>query len=245
VNILHPTSGTSSLLGTNSTKLSPKDFQQIGYVSENQELPGWMTLDYFLAYLKPFYPRWDDALAQDLVREFHLPGDRRLSQLSRGMRMKAALASSLAYRPPLIILDEPFNGLDPLARDEFVEGLLERATNTTILISSHDLAEVESFASHIGFMSAGRIQCSEEIGSLTNRFREIEVTLSAADLPAAWPDHWSKPQTSGAVLRFVESRFDETRTASDLAEIFPQAIDISVRPLSLREIFKSLAKGTR
>jgi energy-coupling factor transporter ATP-binding protein EcfA2 len=81
------------------------------------------------------------------------------------MKMKAALASALAYRPRLILLDEPFSGLDPLVRDDFIQGLLARASGATILISSHDLAEVESFVSHIGYLDAGRIQFSEEPSS--------------------------------------------------------------------------------
>ena len=115
-------------------------------------MPEWMTVGYFLAYLKPFYPTWDDARAEELLRQFDLPRDRKLKHLSRGMKMKAALASSLAYRPKLIVLDEPFSGLDPLVRDEFIEGLLESAGEATILISSHDLAEIESFASHVGYL---------------------------------------------------------------------------------------------
>ena len=69
--------------------------------------------------------------------------------------MKAALASSLAYRPEVVVLDEPFTGLDPLARDEFIEGLLERSQNTTVFISSHDLADIETFASHIAISKTG------------------------------------------------------------------------------------------
>ena len=110
---------------------------------------------YYLDYLSNFYPTWDRDLAADLVRQLQLPPDRKLKHLSRGMRMKAALASSLAYRPKLIVLDEPFTGLDALVRDELIEGLLARAENTTILISSHDLAEIESFASHVGYLERG------------------------------------------------------------------------------------------
>jgi ABC-2 type transport system ATP-binding protein len=96
-------------------------------------------VEYFLNYLKAFYPAWDDAVAEELVRNFQLPLDRKLRHLSRGMKMKAALASALAYRPKLIVLDEPFTGLDPLVRDELIESLLERAEGSTIFISSHDL----------------------------------------------------------------------------------------------------------
>src|ERR1035441_6429198 len=91
--------------------------------------------------------------------------------------MKAALASSLAYRPRLIVLDEPFTGLDPLVRDDLIEGLLERAEDATIFISSHDLAEIESFASHIGYLERGRLQFSEELESLSARFREVALTF--------------------------------------------------------------------
>src|SRR5947199_4533721 len=130
-------------------------------------------------YLKPFYPQWDAERAQELLRQFELPRDRKIRNLSHGMRMKAALASSLAYRPELIVLDEPFTGLDALVRDELIEGLLARAENTTILISSHDLAEIESFASHIGYLEGGRLRFSEELESLSARFREIVLTFPA------------------------------------------------------------------
>ena len=81
-----------------------------------------MTVGGMLDYMRPFYPQWDRALERRLVRQFDLPLDRKLKHLSRGMKMKAAFASSLAYRPRLIVLDEPFSGLDPLVRDELIEG---------------------------------------------------------------------------------------------------------------------------
>jgi len=98
---------------------------QIGYVSENMELPLWMTVKQFLDYCRPLYPNWDSDFEARLAREFDLPPATKLKDLSRGMRVKAALLSSLAYRPKLVILDEPFSGLDPLVRDEFIRGLLE------------------------------------------------------------------------------------------------------------------------
>jgi ABC-2 type transport system ATP-binding protein len=233
-------------LDTDARRLSAREFEQIGYVSENQELPEWMTVDYFLAYLKPFYKNWDDGLATELTREFQLPGNRRLGELSRGMKMKAALASSLAYHPRLILLDEPFGGLDPLVRDELIAGLLQRAAGTTIMVSSHDLGEVESFASHVGFMDAGRLRCSEETTTLYERFREVEVTLGdATAILSDWPENWSKPQISGAVVRCIESQFDVGGTTAAIAQSFPGASNVSMRALSLREIFVSLAQAGR
>ncbi len=92
--------------------------------------------------------------------------------------MKAAFASVLAYRPPILVLDEPFSGLDPLVRDELIEVLLDRAPETTIFLSSHDLAEIESFASYVGYLEEGKMLFSEELSLLTERFREVAVTFN-------------------------------------------------------------------
>jgi ABC-2 type transport system ATP-binding protein len=246
MNILKPTSGSAELLGVDSRKLGPESFANIGYVSENQELPEWMTVEYLLAYLKPFYPTWDDARARQLVRQFDLPLDRQLRHLSRGMRMKISLASSLAYRPRLLIMDEPFSGLDPLVREDLIEGLIDSAGETTILISSHDLGEIESFASHIGYLDRGRLQFSEEMTSLTGRFREVEVTVDSPPLlplDRPWPAHWLRPETAPAMVRFVETHFDPDRTADEIRRLFGNVRNISAHPMPLRAIFVSLARS--
>src|SRR5262245_58104796 len=116
LNIVPPDSGSATVLGVDSRSIGPDQLTRIGYVSENQRLPYWMTVAGLLSYCKPFYPDWDDAVASRLIGLLRLPLDRRLSELSRGVRLKAALVSSLAYRPRLLILDEPFSGLDVLVR---------------------------------------------------------------------------------------------------------------------------------
>ncbi len=246
MNILQPTSGRSEVLGAESRRLGPAEFAQIGYVSENQELPGWMTVEYFLHFLRPFYPTWDDTLAGDLLRQFELPPGRKLKQLSRGMYMKAALASSLAYRPKLIVLDEPFTGLDALVRDELIEGLLARAEDTTILISSHDLAEIESFASHVGYLEQGRLQFSEELETLSGRFREMILTFEAPRaVPSGLPSSWVQVEAIGPVVRFVDTQFDAARTPARVQELFPDVRDVAASSMPLRSIFVALAKAGR
>ena len=246
MNILGPTSGRSEVLDADSRKLSPRQFAQIGYVSENQEVPDWMTVGYFLHYFSQFYPTWDRTLADELVKQFQLPLDRKLRHLSHGMRMKAALASSLAYRPKLMVLDEPFTGLDALVRDELIEGFLPRAENTTILISSHDLTEIESFASHIGYLDRGRLQFSEELDTLSGRFREVFVAFSSTPrLPEGLPASWMQPEVSGSAVRFIESRFDAERTPADVRRVFPESGELTVNGMPLRAIFVALAKSSR
>ena len=246
MNARQPTEGTAEVFGRDSRKLSPEDFTQIGYVSENQQMPEWMTVAYFMNYLRPFYPDWDAARAQDLLRQFELPPDRKIRNLSHGMRMKAALASSLAYRPRLIVLDEPFTGLDALVRDELIEGVLECADGATILISSHDLSEVESFASHIGYLDRGRLQFSEEMPSLVDRFREIEITLAnPSQSPISWPAAWLNTEQSATVVRFVDTQFDQERTIAEVHRLFGNTRQISVNRMPLRAIFVTLAKAGR
>jgi ABC-2 type transport system ATP-binding protein len=198
-----------------------------------------------LDYFRAFYPNWDRALEDQLVRQFELPLKRKLKDLSRGMKMKASFASSLAYRPSLVILDEPFSGLDPLVRDELIEGLIERAPETTIFLSSHDLAEIESFSSHVGYLQAGRLLFSEEMTTLANRFRDVTITLTAPSaLPANLPASWLDPQTADCVLHFVQTNFNED-SPRELAERFPSARDIACEPMTLRQIFLSIAKSSR
>jgi ABC-2 type transport system ATP-binding protein len=246
MNILRPTAGSASVLGMDSQSVAAAAFTRIGYVSENQELPDWMTVGQMLAYLRPFYPRWDRELEAQLVRQFDLPLDRRLKHLSRGMRMKAAMASSLAYRPALVVLDEPFSGLDPLVRDELIEGLLERAPETTIFLSSHDLAEIESFASHVGYLDRGRMLFSEEMAVLSDRFREVTITLPApAPLPADLPAAWLLPETADCVVRFVHSQYRGTASEREMAAVFPAANDIAAEPMALRAIFLAVARSSR
>jgi ABC-2 type transport system ATP-binding protein len=246
MNVLRPSSGSAEVLGTDSCHLGPQEFAHIGYVSENQELPAWMTVDYFMRWLKPFYPGWDDGWAEELLRQLDLPRARRLRELSRGMRIKAAMASSLAYHPKLIVLDEPFAGVDSLVRDELIEALLERCAGATVLISSHDMAEIETFASHIGYIEAGRLRFCEEMTSLTARFREIEITFDKPpSLPSPWPQGWFEPTSTPAVLRFVDSRFNPDSTPAEIRRAFPSARGVAINPMPLRAIFVSLAKAAR
>ena len=246
MNIIEGSRGRAEVLGLPSTQIRGRALEIIGYVSENQELPLWMTVRSFLDYLRFFYPTWDADLEKELIRQFQLPVDRKLRHLSRGMRMKAALAGALAFHPKLIVLDEPFTGLDPLVRDELIQSLLERAEEATILISSHDLAEIESFATHVGFLESGRLRFSEELASLTDRFREVELTFDLPPaLPANAPGTWKQINQAATVIRFVDSHFDAERSSAEIQKTFGTVKNVSFNPMSLRSIFLAMARDSR
>src|SRR5882724_1448288 len=243
MNLIRATGGSAIVLGTDSHDIRGKSYTQIGYVSENQEMPEWMKTGALLKYLREFYSTWDSDLEQSLVKQFDLPLDRKIKTLSRGMKMKLALASALAFHPRLIVLDEPFGGLDPLVRDQLIESLLERAAESTVFISSHDLAEIESFSSHVGFLESGKLLFSEEMSCLTTRFREVEFTREVDHpLPSPLPEAWLQTKSFGAMVRFVDSRFNQQNTAADIQRLFGSVTNLQSRALSLRAIFLAMAK---
>lgn len=249
LNLHRPDNGSATVLGTDSRKLGPAQFTQIGYVSENMELPLWMTVRQLLDYCRPLYPNWDTAFERQLLAQFDLPLASKLKDLSRGMRMKAALLSSLAYRPKLVVLDEPFSGLDPLVRDEFIRGLLELTGQEgwTVFVSSHDIEEVQRLADRVAIIHRGRLALDETRDSLQSRFRAVEVVLpDQARTPASLPADWLHAEQAGRALRFTASRFtSETDLASALQTVLPYAARPEVRPMSLREIFVALARAYR
>jgi ABC-2 type transport system ATP-binding protein len=209
-------------------------------------MPEWMRVGYFLDYCRPFYPSWDGALAAELIRQYELPLDRRLRALSRGMKVKAALAASLAYHPRLIVLDEPFGGLDVLVREQLIESIVDCTPEATVLLASHDLAEIETFATHVGYLNEGRLEFVEEMGSLFARFREVEVTLEAPPgLPSPLPATWLNAEQTGVVVRFTDTRYDSARTREGIMRQFAGIREINAREMSFRSIFLALAKSRR
>jgi ABC-2 type transport system ATP-binding protein len=241
MNILKPDAGEARVLGIDSTALGPADFQQIGYVSESQRLPERLSVAQYFDYLRCLYRTWDRALERELLQQFALPPGHKLKHLSHGMRMKALLIGALAFRPKLLVLDEPLSGLDPLVRDEVVSGLLQQAEDTTVLISSHELTEIESFTTHVAFMQSGRLLLQEEIEALRARFQSVTVRLSAVkQLPTPLPPHWLLPEIAGHQLQFITDAYeDDQQLQESLARHFG-AVTVHVESMSLRSIANTL-----
>jgi len=245
MNIIEPCGGSSTVLGTDSSKLGPEEFRQIGYVSENQKMPEWMSIKQFIAYCKPMYPEWDDDFCQKLIEQFKLPLEQKIKDLSRGMKVKTALLSALSYHPKLLVFDEPFAGLDPLVREEFIKGVLEltESGDWTIFISSHDIDEVERLADWVGIIDKGTLQLTEKIEMLQARFRKVEVTMkSALDSLPALPEDWFLPEHEGRIVRFIDSQYEVNISDKDISALFPDCADIIATEMSLREIFIAFAK---
>lgn len=249
LNLYQPDQGRAAVLGVDSRRLKPEQFRSIGYVSENQQMPEWMTVGRFLDFCKPMYPTWDDGFCNRLLEQFSLPRDKKLKELSRGMRMKAALLSSLVYRPKLVVLDEPFSGLDPLVRDEFIRGMLELTEQEgwTVFISSHDIDEVERLCDAIAVIDEGKLRLSESVDDLQARFRRVEIQCPRAiESPPAPPSSWRHFEVLGRTASFTHEGFgSESSLRRELERAFGDIERVRATPLSLREIFIALARSYR
>lgn len=243
--LLRPTQGEALLGGRPIHSLSVEERARIGYVAEGQELPGWMTLTQLERYLAPLYPTWDPDLAAHLRDRFRLPRDRKVKKMSRGEQMKVAMLATLAPRPRILIMDEPFTGMDALVRDEIVYGLLELAQGGewTVLLCSHDIGELENLADWIGFLDRGRLILSEPLDLLKDRFRRVDVALQAGSLTemSGLPPTWLSPKRSGNRISFVTCDHGVEGWEADVRVNLPGAERVSVEPATLREIFVALA----
>lgn len=246
MNILEPSLGHTTVLGVDSRRLSPRELRQIGYVSENQDMPSRLTVREYLDYLRRFYPAWDRDLEASILRQLRLPADRKIGHLSHGMRMKMALACALAYRPRLLILDEPFSGLDPLVRDEFMEGLLNQAGEMTIVISSHELGEIDGVATHVAFLDEGKLLFLESMNDLMGRFREVHVLLESD--AARWKPagaEWMQLRTVGNTVSFIDPHFDQQSLHERVRSQLAGVREIDAQPMELRAVFTTLARAAR
>jgi ABC-2 type transport system ATP-binding protein len=200
LNLIGASGGSATVLGVDSRALRAAEFSKIGYVSENQVLPARLRVGHFFDYLRPLYPTWDRALEDQLREQLALPSQRRIGELSHGMRIKMTLACALPFRPSLLVLDEPLSGLDALARDEIIGGFLHRAASMSILVSSHELDEVERFATHVAFLHEGRLLFQGSIAQLAAHARPL---LDSGENPAG--TQWTLRAIFVAIVRAQRS----------------------------------------
>ena len=168
---------------------------RIGYLSEENDLPGWMRVDELIRYSRAFYPAWDHAYAEELRRAFALDSTAKIKDLSRGQKARAGLLIALAHRPELLLLDEPSSGLDPVVRRDILEAIMRTIAHEgrTVLFSSHLLEEVERVADHVTMISHGRIALGAPLGAIKESHRHVTVRFAESR---------QAPPTMSGVLRW-------------------------------------------
>jgi ABC-2 type transport system ATP-binding protein len=193
--LLKAQSGMVRVVGRDPVADPPAVLSRIGYLSEENDLPGWMRVGELVRYSRAFYPSWDDAYAEELQRDFGLSPAAQVGKLSKGQRARMGLLIALAYRPDLLVLDEPSSGLDPLARRDILGAIIRTIADEgrTVLFSSHLLGEVEQVADIVTMLDRGSVVFSAEVDSLkethrclTLRFSEARATPPTLSGALAW-----------------------------------------------------------
>jgi len=158
--LLRADAGRAALLGTDSWHLAAREKSLIGYVPQESMLYPWLTVRQTVAYVSSFYPGWDRAWGEELIRRWDLPLGHRVGPLSVGQKQKLALVLALGHRPEVLILDEPVASLDPVARRWFLETVLETVADGvgTVLFSTHITSDLERIASHVALLRDGRLE---------------------------------------------------------------------------------------
>ena len=165
----------------------PKEvLSRIGFLSEDRDMPEWMTIRQYMTYTKAFYPTWDTTYADGLISQFALDTSQKIKNLSRGQRAKTGLLMALAYRPDLLLLDEPSSGLDPVVRRDMLGAIVRTIAEEgrTVVLSSHLLDEVERVADTIVMIHEGRVILSDPMEQIRASFHRFTLIL---DAPAATP----------------------------------------------------------
>lgn len=181
LNLEHPHTGRAEVFGFDTAARGPEVRAQIGYTPEaHAQQYSWMTCERLIRHIAAHYPGWDHAYAACLIATFAINPARKVGSLSKGEARRLQFVLALAHRPPLLLLDEPTDGLDPVVRSRTLAQLAEHLadTPTTVLLATHHIHEIDSLADHVGVLRAGRLVAQisrDELPRSVARFR-LEVT---------------------------------------------------------------------
>ena len=241
----HPASGgTARVLGLDPGRRGPEVRRLIGYVPDRMELPKWMSIADHFAFLEPFYPTWDRGLVSELLTRLELDAKAKIATLSKGQRAKHTLVAALAHRPELLLLDEPFSGLDPIVRHEVLTALMGhlREEGRTVLVVSHSMSDVERIADRIVMLDDGRVTLDADLEDVQRRARRVAVSLvpgTASWTPPGSPDVTREGDDATLVYLDWDERYAEL-LAADAA-----VAEVRQLPRDLDDVFRVAAKGMR
>jgi ABC-2 type transport system ATP-binding protein len=237
-----PQSGTSTLFGEDAWSRRATLMQRVGVVTEEADAPPEMSVAAIARFCSRLYDKWDQDSVEARLRTFGVPLTSRFGTLSKGQKKQVSLAMALAISPQLLVLDDPTLGLDVVARkslfEEIIGDLADRGT--TIFITTHDLAGVETFADRVGMMENGRIVLDEAVDALKARFRRIRfaaqpVALDTSVLRPTVMRSWGGG-AEAIVANYDDVSFERMRSTNNIGAA-------EVEAMSLEEIFIAVAGG--
>lgn len=239
LDLLDRTSGEAKILGMDSVGDSLEIKRRVGYVAEGQKMYDWMKVDEIIWFCKGFYPRWDDRYAEELKAKLELPGSKKIGDMSRGTQAKLALLLALAYRPELLILDEPTAGLDVVVRRDFLEGVIDlvQEEGRTVFFSSHIVHEVERVADWVGIIDRGRMVWCSPLEELKAKVKRLAMAFDT--IPAALTSNkqFLTLETSGKQAVAITRDYGD-ELAAEIKAMNPKSLE--VEELTLEDIFVAM-----
>jgi len=238
--------GTVRIFGLDPRKDAVEVKRRVGYVSEDQILPGFLRVSEVLELHRSLFPTWDDELARRLAERFDLPARPRVKTLSKGQARQVALLCAVAHRPELLVLDEPAGGLDPAARREFLETSIQllNETGTTILFSSHYMSDVERMADRVVMIHDGKVLIDNELDALRESYSLALLNGGAhvdREKLLALDGCFAVRERAGALHAIFQLDPEESEA---VLERELGAVDVRATRIALEEMFIELLGGS-
>jgi ABC-2 type transport system ATP-binding protein len=245
VGLLGRDAGQVRVLGLDPAAESLKVRQRVGYVPQQQFIYRWMCVEEAIGFCRKIFPVWNDALCRQLLNLFVLDPKKKVGHLSEGMLVKLALLLALSHEPEVLVLDEPMAGLDPLAREEFLDGVLRSVCDRgqTLLFSSHTLPDIQRMADRIAIIDEGELLVDSQADELLRETKRIHVILSDGCGPPEPPEGVVYQRVNNrewliTVRDFSTDTVEQIRARNRVASV--EVID-----LALEDIFKDYIRGRR
>ncbi len=241
--------GSVRLFDLDPVEVPEKVLAKIGYLSEEPELPAWMTVKELINYTAAFYPNWDHQYASELTNVFSLQINKRISELSKGQKARVGLVLAQAHRPELLLLDEPSSGLDPNVRRDILSAIIKTVSDEgkTVIFSSHLLEEVERVSDHLMMLDSGKIMLldsMENVLSTHHRFvikSKDSVTLKIIKEQFIQSGLFNCSQDNNEIIL----DFDGNQTNIEKSILDSSHKILSQRKLSLNDIFVSRSQSNK
>jgi len=230
------TRGRTCLLETDSTSLTQKIRGRIGCVAEGHNLIQHYKVGRLIQLCKDLSLKWNDESFNHLIETFRLPTDRRVKDLSMGMRAQLNLSLAMAIDPELLVLDDPTLGLDTVARRQFLELAIEviQKQGRTILFCSHILSDVERIADRIGILAAGKLVVDCPLEELKERVKKLRVIFPESAPANLYLTEIVNQQTDGREMVLTVANWN--RQKQTILETFKPSSCTEI-PMSLEDIF--------